>query len=131
MVLVVLFFFSSRRRHTRCALLTGVQTCALPICARETAVRVAAGAIAKKYLREKFGTEIRGCVEQIGAIHCGGRDWASVNQNPFFCADPARLPELEALIDALRSEGDSIGAKLYVEEIGRAHVCTPVTNAHL
>ncbi|HEY9546050.1 MAG TPA: chorismate synthase [Solimonas sp.] len=83
--------------------------------ARETAVRVAAGAIAKKYLREKFGTEIRGCVEQIGAIHCGGRDWASVNQNPFFCADPARLPELEALIDALRSEGDSIGAKLYVE----------------
>src|SRR3546814_7910201 len=81
-------------------------------------------------------TEIRCCVEQIGAIHCGGRDWASVNQNPFFCADPARLPELEALIDALRSEGDSIGAKLYVEatkippglgepvfdQIGRAHV---------
>src|SRR3546814_16919959 len=50
--------------------------------ARETAVRVAAGAIAKKYLREKFGTEIRGCVEQIGAIHCGGRDWAGRNQNP-------------------------------------------------
>ena len=83
--------------------------------ARETAVRVAAGAIAKKWLREKFGTEIRGCVEQIGDIHCARQDWSAVAQNPFFCADPARVPELEALIDRLRSEGDSIGAKLYVE----------------
>ncbi|MFT4046097.1 MAG: chorismate synthase [Solimonas sp.] len=83
--------------------------------ARETAARVAAGAIAKKWLREKFGIEIRGCIEQIGDIHCAQRDWSAVVQNPFFCADPARVPELEALIDRLRSEGDSIGARLYVE----------------
>ncbi|NKF22701.1 chorismate synthase [Solimonas marina] len=83
--------------------------------ARETAARVAAGAIAKKWLREKFGTEIRGCVEQIGDIHCAPRDWSAVSQNPFFCADPAQVPALEELIDRLRSEGDSIGAKLYVE----------------
>jgi chorismate synthase len=83
--------------------------------ARETAVRVAAGAIAKKYLREKFGTEIRGCVEQIGDIHCAQTDWSAVARNPFFCADPASVPQLEALIDRLRSDGDSIGAKLYVE----------------
>lgn len=86
--------------------------------ARETAVRVAAGAIARKYLREKLGAEIRGCVEQIGDIVCARRDWSAVSQNPFFCADPARLPELEALIDRLRGEGDSIGARLYVEATG-------------
>ncbi|SEP69094.1 chorismate synthase [Solimonas aquatica] len=83
--------------------------------ARETAVRVAAGAIARKYLRQRLGIEIRGCVEQVGDIVCAIRDWDAVNANPFFCADPARVPELEALIDQLRSEGDSIGARLYVE----------------
>lgn len=83
--------------------------------ARETAVRVAAGAIAKKYLRERLGIEVRGCIEQVGAIHCAQSDWAAVNQNPFFCADPARVPELEQFITALREQGDSIGAKLYVE----------------
>ncbi|WP_028079018.1 chorismate synthase [Solimonas soli] len=83
--------------------------------ARETAVRVAAGAIAKKWLRQKFGIEIRGCIEQIGDIHCAQSDWSAVAQNPFFCADPPRVPQLEALIDRLRSEGDSIGARLYVE----------------
>ncbi|WP_028006402.1 chorismate synthase [Solimonas flava] len=83
--------------------------------ARETAVRVAAGAIARKWLREKYDIRIRGCVEQVGDIHCAQLDWDAVTQNPFFCADPARVPELEALIDRLRSEGDSIGAKLYVE----------------
>jgi chorismate synthase len=83
--------------------------------ARETAVRVAAGAVAKKWLRAKFGIEIRGCIEQIGDIICGRSDWSAVNDNPFFCADPARVPELETLIDTLRSEGDSIGARLYVE----------------
>ncbi|SFF31150.1 chorismate synthase [Fontimonas thermophila] len=83
--------------------------------ARETAVRVAAGAIAKKYLRERLGIEIRGCLEQMGDIVIERKDWAAVNTNPFFCPDPARLPELEALIDRLRAEGDSIGARLYVE----------------
>ena len=86
--------------------------------ARETAVRVAAGAIAKKYLRERLGIEIRGCVEQVGDIHCAQSDWSIVNDNPFFCADAARVPELAQLIDTLRSEGDSIGALLYVEARG-------------
>ena len=83
--------------------------------ARETAVRVAAGAVAKKYLKQRLGIEIRGCLEQMGMIRCERRDWSAVYTNPFFSADPARLPELEASIDALRREGDSIGALLYVE----------------
>jgi len=86
--------------------------------ARETAVRVAAGAIAKKYLRQRLGIEVRGCVEQIGPIRCEIRDWDAVNRNPFFCADPDKLPQLEALVEGLRSEGDSIGARLYVEATG-------------
>ena len=83
--------------------------------ARETAVRVAAGAIARKFLRERFGIEIRGCVEQIGDIHCERKDWNAVNGNPFFCADPSKVPALEEMIDTLRSDGDSVGALLYVE----------------
>jgi chorismate synthase len=83
--------------------------------ARETAVRVAAGAIAKKYLHERLGVEIRGCLEQMGPIRCEPRDWDAVNQNPFFCADPTQIPKLEQLIDELRSSGDSIGARLYLE----------------
>ena len=83
--------------------------------ARETAVRVAAGAIAKKYLRERLGVEIRGCLEQMGSIAVERKDWSAVNSNPFFCPDPARVAELEALIDQLRSDGDSVGARLYVE----------------
>ncbi|HVT34678.1 MAG TPA: chorismate synthase [Nevskiaceae bacterium] len=86
--------------------------------ARETAVRVAAGAIARKYLREKLGVRIRGCLEQMGAITLERRDWSAVNANPFFCADPERVPELEALIDRMRSEGDSVGALIYVEASG-------------
>ena len=85
--------------------------------ARETAVRVAAGAIAKKYLRQRLGIEIRGCIEQIGPIVLERKDWAAVNANPFFCPDPARIPELEQLIDSLREQGDSIGARLYVEAL--------------
>ena len=85
--------------------------------ARETAVRVAAGAIAKKYLKQRLGIEIRGCVEQIGDVHCEIRDWSAVNGNPFFCADPDKLPRLEALVEGLRGEGDSIGARLYVEAV--------------
>lgn len=83
--------------------------------ARETAVRVAAGAIARKYLRQRLGIEVRGCLEQMGDIVCERKDWSAVYSNPFFSADPSRLPELEASIDALRREGDSIGALLYVE----------------
>ncbi len=82
--------------------------------ARETAVRVAAGGIAKKWLRQKFGVEIRGYVAQIGPLELALVDWGVVDANPFFCADPARVPELEQLIDRLRSEGDSVGARVSV-----------------
>jgi len=82
--------------------------------ARETTMRVAAGAIAKKYLGERLGISIRGYVSQLGPIELGMVDLATANENPFFCADPERLPELTAYMDELRSEGDSIGAKISV-----------------
>lgn len=83
--------------------------------ARETAVRVAAGAIARKYLRERLGIEIRGCLEQMGPFQLTGRDWSQVNSNPFFAADTSQLGAMERYVENLRSEGDSIGARLYVE----------------
>ncbi len=86
--------------------------------ARETAVRVAAAGIAKKWLREKFGVQIRGYVAQIGPLELALQDWDAVELNPFFCADPARVPELETLIDTLRSEGDSVGARVSVVASG-------------
>jgi chorismate synthase len=82
--------------------------------ARETTMRVAAGAIARKYLRERLGTEIHGYVSQLGPIKLGVTDLSAVDSNPFFCADPDRVPELEKFMDALRAEGDSIGAKISV-----------------
>ena len=82
--------------------------------ARETAMRVAAGAIAKKYLRERAGLEINGFVSQLGAIELAVKDLSIVDDNPFFCADPDKLDELEAFMNALRDEGDSIGAKISV-----------------
>jgi chorismate synthase len=85
--------------------------------ARETAVRVAAGAIARKYLREKLGIEIRGCLERMGPFVLERRDWAAVHGNPFFSPDPTQLPAMEAFVEQLRSDGDSIGALLYVEAL--------------
>jgi chorismate synthase len=82
--------------------------------ARETTMRVAAGAIARKYLAERLGLRIRGFVAQLGPIELAATDLAAVDSNPFFCADPARLPELEAFMDELREAGDSIGAKISV-----------------
>lgn len=82
--------------------------------ARETAMRVAAGAIAKKYLREKFGVEIRGHVTQIGTVKATKLDWSQVNQNPFFCGDVDAVPQMEALITQLRRDGSSCGARLTV-----------------
>lgn len=85
--------------------------------ARETAMRVAAGAIAKKYLKEKLGVEIFGHVLQIGheIAHVPEQiDWQVVNNNPFFCADLNAIPRFEALINRLRKEGTSCGAKLEV-----------------
>ncbi|MDF9391398.1 MULTISPECIES: chorismate synthase [Methylococcus] len=86
--------------------------------ARETAVRVAAGGIAKKYLRERLGVEIRGYLAQLGPIRLDPVDWNAIDDNPFFCPDPARVPELEAYMDALRKEGDSIGARVNVVATG-------------
>ncbi|MED5462922.1 MAG: chorismate synthase [Pseudomonadota bacterium] len=82
--------------------------------ARETTMRVAAGAIARKYLAEREGIVIRGFVSQLGSIKLKASDLDATNDNPFFCADPERLAELEAFMDALREEGDSIGAKISV-----------------
>ena len=82
--------------------------------ARETSMRVAAGAIARKFLREKLGVEIRGYLAQLGPIKLAGTDLSIVNDNPFFCADPGRMDELEKFMDDLRAQGDSIGAKISV-----------------
>jgi len=82
--------------------------------ARETAMRVAAGGIAKKFLRERYGIEIRGYLSQLGPIVPEQFDWDEVYNNPFFCPDAGKVAELEAYMDALRKEGDSIGAKVSV-----------------
>jgi chorismate synthase len=82
--------------------------------ARETCMRVAAGGIAKKYLREQAGIAIRGYLAQLGPIALELVDWSATDENPFFCADPQRVAELEAYMDALRKEGDSIGARVNV-----------------
>lgn len=82
--------------------------------ARETTMRVAAGAIARKYLRERLGVAIRGYLSQLGPIPLAATDLDFVERNPFFCAEPAKIAELEAFIDRLREEGDSIGAKITV-----------------
>ena len=86
--------------------------------ARETAMRVAAGAIAKKYLRERYGIEIRGYLAQLGPIRIDRVQWDVVDTNPFFCPDPDKVPELEAYMDALRKEGESIGARINVVATG-------------
>ena len=86
--------------------------------ARETAMRVAAGAIAKKYLAEKFGVTIQGCLTQMGDIPLAIKDWSQVEQNPFFCPDPDKIEALDELMRALKKEGDSIGAKVTVVASG-------------
>lgn len=86
--------------------------------ARETAARVAAAAVAKKYLRQQAGISIRGYLEQLGPIRAESFDWDAVEQNPFFFPDAAKVPELEAFMDALRKEGDSVGALVAVTATG-------------
>jgi len=86
--------------------------------ARETAMRVAAGGIAKQYLKQKLGVEIRGYLSQLGPIELALKDWSSVEDNPFFCPDPERVPELENYMDALRKDGNSIGARVNVVASG-------------
>ena len=82
--------------------------------ARETAMRVAAGAIARKYLAEHAGVSIRGYLAQIGERELAVVDLDSVDDNPFFCPDPDATDDIAARIDALRRDGDSIGAKVTV-----------------
>ncbi|MBL1261902.1 MAG: chorismate synthase [Thiotrichaceae bacterium] len=82
--------------------------------ARETAMRVAAGAIAKKYLKVRYGIMIRGYMAQLGPIKAQALDWDEVGNNAFFCPDAAKVPALEKYMDALRKEGNSIGARINV-----------------
>jgi chorismate synthase len=86
--------------------------------ARETALRVAAGGIAKQYLRHRYGVEIRGWLSQLGPIPIEFRDPAAIDRNPFFAPDPDKVPELEAFMDSLRKSGDSVGARVDVEARG-------------
>ena len=82
--------------------------------ARETAMRVAAGAIAKKYLREKFAVKIRAYLAQLGPIEIDLKDWNVVEENAFFCPDIDKVAELENYMDDLRKQGDSVGARVNV-----------------
>ncbi|MCI0668004.1 MAG: chorismate synthase [Methylococcaceae bacterium] len=82
--------------------------------ARETAMRVAAGAIAKKFLSHLAGIRVRGYLAQLGPLQLEFKDWDAVDRNPFFCPDPSRVSELERYMDALRKEGNSVGARINV-----------------
>ena len=82
--------------------------------ARETAMRVAAAGIAKKYLKLHYGIEVRGYLSQIGAIVIEHRGWSAVEENAFFCPDPEAVPAIGELIDSLRKAGNSIGAEVTV-----------------
>jgi chorismate synthase len=86
--------------------------------ARETAMRVAAGAIAKKYLNTRYGIVIRGYLAQLGPIRHERFDWDEVERNAFFCPDAGKVAELETYMDALRKSGDSIGARINVVASG-------------
>jgi chorismate synthase len=86
--------------------------------ARETAVRVAAGAIARKWLKERFGITIQGWMSQLGPIRIPFVDAAQIGQNPFFAPDAAIVPQLEEYMDALRKSGDSVGARISVAATG-------------
>ena len=86
--------------------------------ARETTMRVAAAVIAKKWLVERHGVQVRGYLAQIGEVLPRSSDWAAIESNPFFWPDAAQVPELEAYMDALRKSGDSVGARVTVVATG-------------
>lgn len=88
--------------------------------ARETAMRVAAGAIAKKYLKETYGIAIRGYLSQLGPIGIESVDWNEIANNPFFCPDASKVREMEEYMQALGKEGNSVGAKITVVASGVA-----------
>lgn len=83
--------------------------------ARETAARVAAGAVAKKWLREQFGTQIICWVTQVGEHEITFENEAYINQNPFFAANQSQIADLESYMDNIRKSLDSVGAKLHIE----------------
>jgi chorismate synthase len=80
--------------------------------ARETAVRVAAAAIARKWLNEKYGVAIRGYLSQLGPLPVSFKSWDAVGTNAFFAADPSMVEQLESFMDDLRKSGDSVGARI-------------------
>jgi chorismate synthase len=82
--------------------------------ARETVVRVAAGAIAKKWLKERYGVVIRGYLAQLGRKKLKFQSWEAVDHNAFFSPDAQAVPELEKFMDELRASGDSCGARVNV-----------------
>jgi chorismate synthase len=86
--------------------------------ARLTAPMVAAGALAKKWLREKYGTQVRGCMQQIGEIVIPFESWDEVERNPFFAPNAGIVADLETALDNLRKSGDSVGARLRVVASG-------------
>ena len=86
--------------------------------ARLTAPTVAAGAVAKKWLRERFGVEVRGYMAALGGIDIPFVDWSHVSENAFFAPNAQIVPQLEDYMDALRKDGDSIGARINVVATG-------------
>jgi len=86
--------------------------------ARETVVRVAAGAIAKKWLKDRYGVSIRGYLAQLGPMKIDFSSWDGVYENPFFSPDPKIIPRLEKFMDELRESGDSCGARVNVVASG-------------
>lgn len=86
--------------------------------ARETAMRVAAGGVAKRYLKQAFGIEIHGYLSQLGPIKIEKLDWSEVEKNVFFCPDADRVPEMEEYMNRLRKAGDSVGARINVVATG-------------
>ncbi|MDH3607751.1 MAG: chorismate synthase [Gammaproteobacteria bacterium] len=86
--------------------------------ARETAMRVAAAGVARKYLYEIYGIKIQAYLAQLGEIVIEHKDWAVVEDNPFFCPDESKVVELEAYMDDLRKQGDSVGARVNVVASG-------------
>jgi chorismate synthase len=80
--------------------------------ARETAVRVAAAAIARKWLNEKYGVAIRGYLSQLGPLAVSFKSWEAVGTNAFFAADSSMVEQLESFMDDLRKSGDSVGARI-------------------
>lgn len=82
--------------------------------ARETAMRVAAGAVAKKVLKEGWGIEVRGYLSQLGPIAIETVDWSEIGNNPFFCPDASKVAAMEEYMQVLNKDGDSVGAKITV-----------------